>query len=373
MKKRFALIVSLVMAIALLLSACAGSGAAANASSAAAAPASTAAPAESTGGESTPAAAALPGEGKRIALVTDVAGTQVFVLSMIDGLNEAAAEFGFEPIVVECADSAAYEDNIRALVEEGTDLIIVGGWVGGEALNNIATEFPDRANYALIDSEVEAENVKCISYREQEGAYLIGLIAAYSVDEGVTHFGGVHVNEGPGSWKWRYAYMESIKSVIPEATFTFNYTGDYNDPAGAKEYALLQYEQGARFINAAAAGGDAGVFEAALEREFYTSGQDVDLTDPNNPFILTSQIKDTGATVRYMVNNYMTEGWTTDNETWGLAEGTIGAVHITHESPNPRSDRLTDEEWDAVIKVAEDIRSGAFDLTNMPNEEDYVQ
>lgn len=312
-----------------------------------------------------------PGEGKRIALVCDVAGTQVFVLSMIDGLNEAAAEFGFEPIVVECADSAAYEDNIRALVEENTDLIIVGGWQGGDAVNMIATEFPDRASYALIDSEVEATNVKCISYREQEGAYLIGMIAASVVDDGDQMFGGVHVNQGPGSWKWRYGFMEGIKTIKPNATFTFNYTGSFNDPAGAKEFALLQYEQGARFINAAAAGGDIGVFEAALERSFYTSGQDVDLTDPANPYIVSSQIKDTNATVKYLVETYLVRGWTDENEEWGISEGTIGAVFVTHDSPNPLSERLSEEELANVKQAAEDIRTGKLNLTDMPDEETY--
>lgn len=356
--KNLAKILAAVLVFTMLLTACAGSPAQ-NASSG-----SDVAP---SGGS----VAGKPGEGKRIALVCDVAGTQVFVLSMIDGLKEAAEEYGFEAIIAECADSAAYEDNIRALVEEGTDLIIVGGWQGGDALNKIATEFPDAADYALIDSEVEAENVKCISYREQEGAYLIGMIAASVVDEGDNVFGGVHVNQGPGSWKWRYGFMEGVKSINPDAEFVFNYTGNYNDPAKAKEYAMLQYEQGARFINAAAAGGDIGVFEAAQEREFYTSGQDVDLTDPNNPFIVTSQIKDTGATVKYMVEQYLTQGWSYENEEWGIAEGTIGAVFVTHESENPMSDRLSAEELAAVKQAAEDIRTGTLDLANMPAEEDY--
>lgn len=368
MKKKLALFVSLALTAILLFSACAGSGAAAKAGSAAPA-ASTSASGAAAGADN----AGKPGEGKRIALVCDVAGTQVFVLSMIDGLNEAAAELGFEPIVVECADSAAYEDNIRALVEEETDLIIVGGWVGGDALNKIALEFPDRADYALVDSEVEAENVKCISYREQEGAYLIGKIAAYVVDEGDNVFGAVHVNQGPGSWKWRYGYMEGVKSINPEATFVFNYTGDYNDPAKAKEHALLQYEQGARFINSAAAGGDVGVFEAALERNFYTSGQDIDLTSPDNPYIVTSQIKDTNATIRYLVEKYLTEEWTVENETWGLAENTIGAVFVTQEGKNPMSERLSEEELAAVKQAAEDIRSGKLDLSNIPTEENYEQ
>lgn len=310
---------------------------------------------------------------KKIALVTDPAGTQVFVLNMIAGLKDAAEELGFEPIVVECADAAAFEENTRALVEEKVDLIIGGGWPSGEAINKIATEFPDGAKYALIDSEVEAENVKCISFREQEGAYLIGMIAAMVTEPDEQLFGGVHVNQGVGSWKWRYGFMEGAKSIKPDSKFVFNYTGSFNEPAKAKEFAIQQYEQGARFINAAAAGGDKGVFEAALEKGFYTSGQDIDLTNPDNKYIVSSQIKDSYATVQYLVKQFMEQGdnWKSDNEEWGLEEGTIGAVYVTHESKNPRSDRLTDEDIAKLKEAAEKIKSGELDLKTLPKEEDY--
>lgn len=310
---------------------------------------------------------------KKIALVTDPAGTQVFVLNMIAGLKDAAEELGFEPIVVECADAAAFEENTRALVEEKVDLIIGGGWPSGEAINKIASEFPDGAKYALIDSEVEAENVKCISFREQEGAYLIGMIAAMVTEPDEQFFGGVHVNQGVGSWKWRYGFMEGAKSIKPDSKFVFNYTGSFNEPAKAKEFAIQQYEQGARFINAAAAGGDKGVFEAALEKGFYTSGQDIDLTNPDNKYIVSSQIKDSYATVQYLVKQFMEQGdnWKSDNEEWGLEEGTIGAVYVTHESKNPRSDRLTDEDIAKLKEAAEKIKSGELDLKTLPKEEDY--
>ncbi len=320
-----------------------------------------------TSGKETPAEAAK----KKIALVCDIAGTQVFVLSMIDGLNAAAEKYGFEKTVAECADSAAYEDAIRALVEENYNLIIVGGWQGGEALNKIAQEFPDKCDYALVDSTVDAPNVKCISYREQEGAYLIGMIAASVMDKDEHMYGAVHVNQGPGSWKWRYGFQEGVKSIDPAATFTFNYTGSYNDPAKAKEYALQQYAAGARFINAAAAGGDSGVFEAALEKGFCTSGQDVDLTTPDNPYIVSSQIKDTKATLEYICQLYMENKWSAENEEWGIAEGTIGAVYITHDSKNPMSDKLSEESLKAIKAAAEDIRTGKLDMRNFPTEEEY--
>jgi len=353
MKRKIALLISLIMIIGTVLTAC-GSG---NDSS------------SNTDGAN--GADKDKKEDVKVALVCDPAGTQVFINMMITALKDSADEYGYEPIVVECADSAAYEDNIRALVEEGTDFIIVGGWIGGEALGNIAKEFPDRADYALIDSTVDADNVKCISYREQEGAYLIGMIAASVVEEGENVFGAVHVNQGPGSWKWRYGYMEGVKSINPEATFVFNYTGSYNDPAQAKESASLQFEQGAGFVNAACAGGDIGVFEAAKDLGFYTSGQDIDLTDPENPYIVSSQIKDTGATMQNLIDNYFSGNWDTENEEWGIAEGTIGAVHITHESENPISGRLSEDELQAIKDKAEQMRTGGLDIKVIPTEEEY--
>lgn len=314
-----------------------------------------------------------PGTGKKVALITDVAGTQVFILDMIEGFNASAEKWGFEPIVSECADAGAFEDNARALLEEGVDLLIGGGWQTVDIINKLATEFPDKADYAIIDSEVEAENVKCVSFREQEGAYLIGKIAAMTTsDENPEVFGGVHVMQGPGSFKWRWGFMEGVKSIKPDAKFVFNYVGGFNDPAKAKEYALQQFEAGCKFINAAAAGGDKGVFEAAKEKGFYTSGQDVDLTTPENEWIVSSQIKDTKQTVINLMDAYF-EDWNTDNVTWGVSDGTIGAVFVTHESQNPRSPKLTDEHIKELKETVEKIKSNEIDLSVVPDESTYQQ
>ena len=356
MKKFFALLLALTMVLS--LAACGGKEEA---------PAEK--PAEGT--EAPADEKALPGEGMEIALVAPKVGTQVFLLQMVDALNDAAEKYGFKATVVECADDAAFEENTRALVAEECDLIIGGGWQAGDALNKMAKEFPDASHYALIDSEVEAENVKCISYYEQQGAYLIGMIAAL-VTDGESHtYGSVHVNEGVGSWKWRYGYMEGVKAIDPEAEFIFNYTASYTDPAKAKELAIQHFEQGAVFVNSAAAGGDSGTFEAALEKGFFTSGQDVDLTDPNNPQIVSSQIKDTYQSVTILIDEFFSGNYTNENSTWGVAEGTIGAVHVTHESPNPIHERLSEDDIALLKQAAEDIRTGKLDLINMPTEEEY--
>lgn len=125
MKKVFALLLALLLSMS-LLTACGSQDTEEDTSG-------DAAETGETGGD------ALPGEGMKIALVCDKVGTQVFLTQMVEALNEAAEKYGFEPTVAECADSAAYEDNMRALVAEGYDLIIGGGWQAGDAINKVAT------------------------------------------------------------------------------------------------------------------------------------------------------------------------------------------------------------------------------------------
>ncbi len=364
MKKFLALALTLILALS--LAACGGKDGGAQAPAG-----SQPAAGDQQPSDAQPEGESLPGEGKTIALVCDRIGTNPFLTEMVRALDETAATYGFKSTVVECADNAAYEDNIRALVAEGCDLVIGGGWAAGDPLDKVSKEFPDACAYALIDSEIDNDLVKCISYREQEGAFLIGKLAAYTVD-GESHiYGGVHCNEGPGSWKYRYGYMEGVKSIDPEAKFVFNYTNSYSDPAKAKELAIQQFEQGCLFINGAAAAGDSGVYEAAMEKGFYTSGQDVDETSADNPYIVSSQLKDTYQTVKNLVDEFFGGSWTPDNTAWGVSEGTIGAVNVTHDSPNPRSDRLTDEEIADIQAVVEQLKSGALDMTDVPAEEDY--
>lgn len=305
----------------------------------------------------------------KVALVTPKVGTNPYFLQMVKGLNEEADKGQVEAVNVECSDTAEYEENIRAFAEEGYDLVVGGSWESGEALNKVSEEYPD-TSFALIDSAVDGSNVKCITYRDQEAFYLVGKVAAL-VTDGESHtYGGVHVNEGAGSWKSRYGFIEGVKSVDPDAKFIFNYTGSYNDPAKAKEYALQIASLNAFFVNAAVAAGNSGVFEAAKEKKFYTSGVDVDQTDKDNPYIVSSCIKDTYVTIQRLIDLYKS-GWNTENEEWGVKEGVLGAVWANYESENPVSERLSEDDLAQLSQAASDIKDGKIDLREIPDEEGY--
>ncbi len=326
-------------------------------------------PAESTAPESsaetTPDASKAPAgkdpKDMKIILICDKIGTNPFLTQMQTGLQNMKTKYGMSTSIVECADASVWEDNIRAAVQEQNDLIIVAGGQGAGPVNAVASEFPDDATYVLVDVETDSPNVKSITFKEQEGAYLIGMIAG--LVNKTDKFGAIHANEGQSSYKWRWGYMEGVKSVRPNAEFMFNYTNSYTDAAKAKEFALQQAAAGCGFINAASAVADFGTFEAALEKGFYTSGQDEDRTSPDNKYIITTQIKDTAVVIEKIVTEFVEGKLTMEPETYGVKENVIGALYITKDGKNPiQSEVLTDEIVAKVKEAADKIAKGEIVL-----------
>lgn len=320
-------------------------------------------------------------EVKSVAVIVDPVGVNPFLTQVVDKFKEIkdAGTYPMDYSVIECSDSAAWSENIRASVEEGYDLILAVGWQGADPISQVAKDFPDKAEYALIDTIAPSDNVTSYIFKPQEAAYLIGIIAGnVSKDAGKPNgpYCAVHANPGQGSFEWRYGYMEGIKSVNPDVTnedFIFNYTKSYTDAPLAKELALQQAAQGCVFINAASAVADQGTFEAALEKGFYTSGQDADQTSKDNPNILTTQVKYTGIVTEMILKDFFGEGLPKEVVTLGLKEGVVGATYITDDGVNPRNTEiLTDEIVEQARAAAEKIKSGEIVL-EVPLEEDYLK
>ncbi len=309
---------------------------------------------------------------KRVALICNALGQTAFVDDAALGFKETAEKYGFDYTIAECINDAAYEENARALVMDGYDLIIGLSWQSANAITAIATEYPDATHYALVDTDSGLDNVMDVSFHEEYGAYLVGMLAALTVDGDSHNYGAIHAAQSQAGFeKWRYPFMQGVLAVDPEAKFVFNFVNSYTDPGTAKELALQQHELGCIFINAACAGGDAGVFEAAKEKQFYTSGQDMDLTTPDNPYIVSCQIKDTYNAVSYVLKAFANGEWKAEDVQLGIAQNAIGAVHVTHESVNPRSERLSDEDIELLKRTAQDLKDGKIDLSCPYSDETY--
>lgn len=302
------------------------------------------------------------------ALITNPKGTSVFINEGIAGFESACAKWGIKGTVVECKDTSEYESNARAAANEGYDIILGASWEAGSIISELA-EIYDDISFGIIDTLVDSPKVKCVNYYEAEGAYLIGVIAALTVDGASHNYGSINVSQSASSFKWRYGFSQGVLSIDPKAKFVFNYVNGYSEVALANELARQQYEKGCLFINSCAAGGDTGTFQAALDKKFFTAGQDVDLTSRDNPYIVSSQLKGAGESIAYLLDLYMEGKWNSENETLGVADGAIGAVWATRDSTiTDRPKQLSDADMVIIKQAVEDIKVGKINMRDMPEE-----
>lgn len=305
-------------------------------------------------------------EKKRVALVLpEKIGVNPFFQQMDEGAKNAAEEFGVELETIESTDTAAIEGNLRVAVAEGYDLIITSSFEAEDALKKVAAENPD-SQFAIIDTVVDLPNVQSVNFREHEAAYLLGAAAGLSTESNTV--GMVTAMDIPLMKKWTVPFEEGLKSTNPEAEFLVNYVGSFSDPAKAKELALLQASKGADFIAGAAAVGDLGVFEAAEEQDFYTSGQDVDRTVLNPEHIVLSQLKGTDAAAYETVKGFAEGTFEPGIVEYGLKEKGVGLTYVTHESETPLHDFVGQEAIDKVTAIKDEIIAGTLVIENPLNQ-----
>ena len=356
--KRMSLLVLLAVLVVSLLAACGGGnngnnkagntgGSSQNAGSDAGA--------ENTGGES-------EGPKKRIALVLpEKIGVNAFFTQMVDGLNQAAEDFGVEVKTIESTDPAALEQNLRTAVADGYDLIITSSFTAFDALTLVAAENPDRP-FAIIDQAFDAPNVRAIEFREHEAAFLLG--AAAGLVTKTNTVGAVVAMDIPLMSKYTEGFEQGLKHTNPDAKFLVSYVGSFTDPAKAKELALVQFGQGADFIAGMSAVSDNGIFEAAKEKGFLTSGQDVDRTVEDPEHIILSQLKETDTVVYETVKDFVQGNFTFGTVNYGLKENGVGLTFVTAESPSPVHEALGQENVEKLKKIRDDIVSGAITVVN---------
>ncbi|TXC89495.1 BMP family ABC transporter substrate-binding protein [Metabacillus litoralis] len=299
---------------------------------------------------------------KKIALILpEKIGVNPFFQQMDEGAKKAAEEFGFEFKTIESTDITAIEENLRVSVAEGYDLIITSSFESEDALKKVAGENPDQ-QFAIIDTTVDLPNVRSVNFREHEAAYLLGATAGLSTKTNTV--GMVAAVDIPLLKKWTVAFEEGLKSTNPDAQYLVNYVGSFDDPAKAKELALLQFSKGADFIAGAAAVGDLGVFEAAKEEGFYTAGQDIDRTELDPEHIVLSQLKGTDAVAYETIKAFAEGTYEAGVVAYGLKENGVGLTYVTHDSSTPLNDFVGQEAIDQVKVIKDDIVSGKLEIKN---------
>ncbi|SFT06952.1 BMP family protein [Paenibacillus sp. BC26] len=302
---------------------------------------------------------------KKVALVLpEKIGVNAFFVQMDEGFKKAGKEFNVEVKTIESTDPAAFEQNLRSTVAENYDMIITATFQAEDALKKVAAENPDKP-FAIIDTVVDLPNVRSVVFREYEASYLLGAAAGLSTK--TNKVGMVVAIDAPLLKKYTEGFAQGLKYTNPNAEMLINFVGGFTDPAKAKELALLQYSKGADFIAGASAVGDLGVFEAAKEKGFYTSGQDIDNTGVDPEHVVLAQLKGTDTVAYETVKSFAEGNFAYGAVDYGLKEDGVGLTYVTRDSQSPLNPFIGQATVDKVKAIKDDIVSGKLVVKNPLN------
>lgn len=316
------------------------------------------------GGNDAPANTTTDSDALKVAVVVaGKFGDRSFYDSSKEGLDKLVADFGVEPITIECNNEN--HDIQMKNAAENADVVVCVGW---EFYNveTIAPDYPE-VKWIWIDNATSApvDNILNITYAQNEGSFLAGYIAAAVSESGTV--GAVGGEDADTINDFIVGFEQGAKYYGSEngkdITCVKNYSNTYDDPAVGKDCAIALNDQGADVIfQIASACGD-GVFEAAKERGFYAIGVDSDQKYIDPEVIICSMKKEVGNSI-YDAVSALIGG---DSSKWGttwIADMSTGYVGIGY-GDDSMTQQVPDEVKTAVEELAAKVVSGeiAVDTT----------
>ncbi len=249
------------------------------------------------------AGAGFAASGKKAAagdtcLVTDTGGLndRSFNQSAYQGLLKGKKDLGVDGRVVTSSTSADYIPNLLSCVNGGADLTIGVGFLMADAINTVATHFPNSKfaiiDYSYADLPGKPANTRGILFREQEAGYLSGWLAIKELMSQkkplvIGAVGGVKI---PPVDRYIAGYQAGAKAANAKAKVLYGYSQSFNDQSKCKEIALNQIAQGSQVEFAVAGSCGLGALSAAKDKGLWGVGVDSDQAYLG-PYMLTSAVK----------------------------------------------------------------------------------
>jgi basic membrane protein A and related proteins len=296
----------------------------------------------------------------RVGLVTDVGqlNDRGFNQLAFEGLQRAEQELGVEGRVLESTSDAEYVPNHSSLANEGYDIVIGVGFAQGEAVAEVAAQYPD-TKFVIIDVDQASlpgkpANVVGLLFKEEEVGYLAGYLAALTAkrdgrdgEDVISSVGGM---KEPPVDRFIAGYQAGAEAAEPGITVLNGYSQDWDDLAKCKEVALDQIAKGSGIVFQVAGGCGLGALDAAKEKGIWGIGVDADQSFLG-PHVLTSAVKRVDQAVFQTIESVIDDNWQGgENSVFGLAADGVGLGKISPKVPR--------EDVDAVDDARQKIISG---------------
>ncbi len=308
------------------------------------------------------------GTGPLVGVVFDLGGRgdKSFNDGAYAGADSATKALSARVQFIEPGDGSDREAGLRLLAAEHRDLVIGVGFIFTDDLTELAKEYPD-VNFAGVDFSVATDdkghviapppNVAALKFREEEGSFLVGAMAALvGGSKKVGFLGGMDI---PLIHKFEAGYKAGVKYVCPDCTVIAQYAGvtpeAFRNPSKGKELALSQYQQGVNVIFHASGSTGLGMFEAAraMGKGHYGIGVDADQYGEAPGYVLTSMVKGVSASVFDTIRRAKDGSFQGGVYSYGLKEKGVGYIY----DANNRA-LIPDSVHSRLLEIERDIVSG---------------
>ncbi len=290
------------------------------------------------------------------AVVFDMGGKfdKSFNQGVYDGVELFKKETGIEYREFEVTNETQREQALRRMAQRGADPVLGVGFAQAGPMETVAQEFPD-TRFTLIDGVVDLPNVQSVVFKEQEGSFLVGVLAAMaSESDAVGFIGGMDI---PLIRRFACGYQQGAKHASAKVKYVQNMTGTtpsaWNDPGRGSELAKGQFDRDVDVIYAAAGGTGVGVYQAAKDSGKLAVGVDSNQNYLHPGTMLTSMLKRVDIAAYNAFKDAMEGTWKPGVMELGLAEDGVGwALDENNES------LITEEMRAAVDAAAGEIVAG---------------
>ncbi len=229
----------------------------------------------------------------KIAMATDIGGLddESFNDSAWTGLQRVEKELGIDVEVLVSKSDKDYEKNLKRLADEGHDLIWAIGFLMSDAIRKVADDYPDN-KFGIIDSNMNNNvppNVVSVMFKEEEGSFLVGLIAGLMTEtDKVGFIGGIKF---PLIDKYMYGFKAGALLVNSNIELIDVWADSFVDASLGKTLGNSLYNDGYDIIFHAAGNVGKGLFQAAIDHDKWAIGVDSDQRNLAQDNILTSMTK----------------------------------------------------------------------------------
>lgn len=308
---------------------------------------------------------------KKIAFITPQRlGDEGPVDLVFDGIKKAADDFNLDLKVVE-AQAGEYEESMRAMINEGCELIVGAFPQLADAFAVVSKEYPD-VNFLHALSSTYSDNMASTGVMYQESAFAMGVLAGSMTKTNKLAF--IYGVDNKDGHAYHEGFVEGVNYVNPEAAKNIPYSviGNFEDAITAKEIALTSYNNGVDIIFSGGGKAAFGIMEAVKEmgEGYYYFGCAWDYTTQT---YLPGRIPACHMANHPQIMYDMISKWNDGNFVGECVVMRLKNSYMECKMADEADCHIDQEYRDIVKEVSEKIQSGELVIKSMPSEEEYIQ